>query len=84
MKKLARVIARLSVALIGAIGFYLALYWVLGWSSYNLGYESGLGKSVAFVSGAISPLAWGIAVVLVLFLVLFWALPKFLPMLRAR
>jgi len=75
----ALVLLRFLIAVFGAVALYWSMYWLAGWVAHGAGYDTPVGQGAAFISGALSPLAFGVVVVPLLAVLLFWLLPKIAP-----
>ena len=61
----------------GAVATYVLIYGASGWLAENLGHETTAGRAFGFVSGALSPLAFGIVAIPALAIVWFVLLTRF-------
>jgi hypothetical protein len=71
------ILARVGLALVGAVAIYVLVYGGSGWLADSLGYETPAGRFFAFVNGGLSLLAFGFASVFLFAVVLFWMLTKY-------
>ena len=75
-----RTLLRIIVATVAGVGIYLALYAFLGWAGAAMRYEGPLGHGIAVLDGLMSPLGFGLLVLVGIGIAVYWLLPKVFPL----
>ena len=77
MKSMALLLLRAALAIVGAVAVYVLLLGSTSWLADQVGYESGIGRGLGLLSGALSLVVWGVYAIAILAVALFLILSRF-------
>lgn len=71
------ILARVGLAIVGSVAFYVLIYGGTAWLARAIGYDSIIGHTLGMISAAMSPIAFGVVVLPLIAIALFGILSRF-------